>query len=282
MLISISDLIKKTLEIYTKHFFLILKYLLLALVPSILGTSASVYIMRWMSETGSYDALIMYLGIPLVLVVFIILIICSLWFNFALIKAIHQLYCGDATKTIKETLLDTKHIIVKGLKTSIMSGLYSGWPMIITVIAVILRLHYADYLPPALALISNIILPFLGLYAILHLTYFVIRLAFSMFISVLENANWKTSLDQSQSMVKNRWSAIAGRVVVPVFVIYIVLMLVDITLATVGSLTGDIGNYVMTVIDMFVNYLAVPISLIVGVILYEEVKKTPIITPPTV
>jgi len=286
MLISISDLIKKTIAIYQKHFSLIVKYLLLALIPGFSGAFLTHYILRWVNEVGSYDSAIIYVGVPLIVIFYTILIIFSLWFNFALIKAIHQFYLGETPKTIKEILLDTKHIIYNGFITSIMSGLYSGWPLIIVVCLTIARLHYSDYLPETAGLVLNILLPVAGLYAILHLAYWAIKLCFSMFITILENKDWKQALSESKSLVNGRWSVIAARIVVPVFVIYFILMLIDITLATIGSTTGDVGNAIMTVVDLFVNYLAVPVSLIVGVVLFEEAKKTPntinIETPPTV
>jgi len=102
-------------------------------------------------------------------------------------------------------------------------------------------------------------------------------LIFSVFITVLENKPAKEALAESQKRVAGRWWDIALRVVVPVFVIYAVLLVIDIIFATVAHFTGDVGNMISSIIDIIINYLAMPAALTVGVILYNETKNVPAI-----
>lgn len=274
MFISIGDIIKKTYLLYTKNFGIILKYLVLSILPGLLGTSCTIALMGITNPTGVYNKSIIYLGIPLLLVFFIVLIILSLWFNFAFIKVVSKLYTNQPTENIKINLDATKHVIVPGLCTSILSALYSSWPMILFIMILFGRVYYTDYLPNIATLILNIFLPLLAVYATIHLTYFVIKLIFSVFITVLENKKTKEALKDSQSRTCGRWWTITLRVIVPVFIIYACLAIIDQILMAIGSLTGDVGKTTMTVLDMVINYLAIPTSLIIGVILYHEAKKT--------
>ena len=277
MLISIGDIIKKTVEIYKNHFWVVLKYLVLALLPGILGAIMTSYLFKNAANMGSYDKTIIYIGIPLVTIIYIILIILSIWFYFALIRVINCLYNNTPVTTERDMLIDTRHIIVKGAITSILSGLYSGWPLLIFMIAILSRIYYTDYLSTFVSTALTIVLFCWMVYAVLHLTYYSISLVFSVFITVLENKPAKEALAESQKRVAGRWWDIALRVVVPVFVIYAVLLVIDIIFATVAHFTGDVGNMISSIIDIIINYLAMPAALTVGVILYNETKNVPAI-----
>jgi hypothetical protein len=273
MLISIGDIIKKTLDIYKKHFWVVLKYLVLALLPGIVGALATSFLLKNAASVVGYDEVILYIGIPIIAIIYIILIVLSLWFYFALVKVIDSLYNSQPALTEHEVLASTRHVIVRGAFTSILSGLYSGWPLLAFMLALLIRIYYSDYLPSSVAMASNILFFFWIIYGVLHLTFYSIRLFFSLFIAVLENKSPRESIAESQKRVIGHWWDIAVRVVVPMFVIYAVLLLVDIIFATIAHFTGDVGNAISSVIDITINYLAMPAALTVGVILYNETKK---------
>lgn len=277
MLVSIGDIIKKTIEIYRNHFWVVLKYLVLALLPGIFGAIMTSYLFKNAANMGSYDKTILYIGIPLVTIVYIILIILSIWFYFALIKVISGLYNNTPITTERDVLIDTRHIIVKGTITSVLSGLYSGWPLLIFMVAILSLIYYTDYLSTFASVALTIVLFCWMIYAVLHLTYYSIGLVFSVFITVLENKPAKEALAESQKRVAGRWWDIALRVAVPVFVIYVVLLVIDVIFAIIAHFTGDIGNMISSIIDIIINYLAMPAALTVGVILYNEAKKMPVI-----
>lgn len=277
MLISISDLIKRTISLYKKNFLIILKYLILSAIPGILGAAATLGLMKLITTTGSYDKSIIYFGIPVTLVLFIVLFVLSIWFNFAFIRAINELYTNSQVEKIKDNLNNSKHVILSGLWTSIVSSFYSGWPMFVFMVALFGRVYYTDYLHPAIAIILNIILPLLAVYAVIHLTYFAIKLVFSVFITVLENKKSTEALRISRERTKNIWWPIALRIVAPLLLIYVILIIIDSVLMAIGNLTGDIGKIIMVNLDMIINYLAIPTSLIIGVILYNETKKPQVV-----
>lgn len=275
MLISINELIKKSLALYKNNFLTIFRYLLLALVPSLLVILIMTSAMLLYKVAGDFvTGPIMFVLLPLAAVAFVIIIVLGIWFNFALIKVIDSLNKTSAP-AMKDVLNSTKAVVWRGFGATILVGLYTAWPLFIGLAGFAVSTFI---LGPSIAL--KIIFGLITLYGIIHAIFFSIKLVFSVYAVVIDNKKIGESMDLSRSIVKGRWWKIFWRLFVPCLAIYVVIILVDIILAQIGGMFGNVGSNIAGFIASIINFLAAPYAMAVTIILFDEAKKTPVTTVP--
>lgn len=275
MLISIGELIKRSYNLYKDNFVIILKYLLLLLVPAIVIFVFMGLAMLPALAFGSAMGTMMFILIPLLLLVLLILAVLSMWFNFALIRVIDLLNKKIAVPTMKEVLKDAKSVVWRGFGATIIVSLYTAWPLFLGLCGFAIS-SFAFGASAALRVIFGLIM----LYGIFHLAYFSIKLVFSVYATIIDKKQIKESMSISKSLTQKRWWSIVGRTFVPMLVGYVIIMIADLIIVTVCGFFGKTGGYISTTLTSLLNFLITPYALAVVVILFDEAKKTPVLTAP--
>lgn len=278
MLISITELIKRSYNLYKDNFLTIFKYLLLALAPSVLAVLIMASGMLLFKVAGDFvTGPIMFILMPLAAIAFIIIIILGMWFNFALVRVIDLLNKKTAIPTMKDALNTAKAVVWRGLGMTILVGLYTAWPLFLGLCGFAISTFV---LGPSIVL--KIIFGLITLYGIFHLVYFSVKLVFSVYAVVIDNKKVKESMELSRSIVKGIWWKMLWRLLVPALAVYVVLMIINVILAAVGGLFGDIGGNIAGFVASIINFLITPYVMAVTIILFDEAKKTPAATVPQV
>ncbi len=275
MLISIGELIKRSYNLYKDNFVIILKYLLLLLVPAIILFAFMGLAMLPALAFGSAMGPMMFILIPLLLLVLLVITVLGMWFNFALIRVIDLLNKKMTVPPMKDVLKEAKTVVWRGFGTTILIGLYTAWPLFLGLCGFAIS---SFVLGPSIA--PKIIFGLIALYGIFHLAYFSIKLIFSVYATVIDNKKIKESMELSKSLTQKRWWGIVGRTFVPMLVVYIIVLIVYTILATIGEFGGDTGKWIATALYSIINFLIAPYPLAVVVILFDEAKKTPVLTAP--
>lgn len=276
MLISISELIKRSYRLYKDNFRVILKYLLLALVPSLLAVLIMASGMLLFKAAGDFvTGPIMFVLLPLAAIAFIIIAILGIWFNFALIQTIDLLNKKTGIPAMKDVLNKAKAVVWRGLGATILVGLYTAWPIFLGLCGFAIS---SFIFGPSIIL--KIIFGLITIYGIFHLAYFSVKLAFSVYAVAIDDKKINDSMELSRSIVKGRWWQIVWRLLVPALAVYAVLMIINVILAAIGGLFGDIGGNIAGLIASIVNFLVTPYVVAITIILFDEAKKTPVLTAP--
>jgi membrane-anchored glycerophosphoryl diester phosphodiesterase (GDPDase) len=245
MLISITQLIKKSYELYIKNFVLFVKYSLLVFLPSgvivLLGEIAR--------QTFDLDNLTPEKITPFIMVlgfVFVILSIIgyfiSLWFSLTFIRIISNKYENLENESIKNEIMKTKSLIFTAFITSLLSGL-------------------AVFAGLILFIIPGII--------------FSIWFAFAIYSVVLDNQKDTNALRFSKSIVVGRWWAVLLRLFVPTIIYLIVVGIVQAPLDFLAkTINSSLIIYITLTLSTIINFIATPFLVSSQTILYIELKKT--------
>lgn len=260
MLISVKEIINKSVELYQKNYLLFFRYLLLLFIPTGIIAIAGVII-------GSFTAVFAVFGLSVPLLIYLAMIIVasltSLWISLAFVRTIAGLYENTEEKPIKENLQTTVHLILPSLIISILTSLIILGGMVLLIIPGII---------------------------------FAIWFAFSFYAVAIDNHKVATALNTSKNLVRGRWWAVLWRLVAPsaVFGLFLILIqwLIGIPLEAIiknfpeGTVIYAILIVIFALISTAVGLLFTPLTSAATVILYCELKKTPVenkeIEPPQV
>jgi len=251
MLISATDIIKKTLSLYQKNFKTFLPYLLMLFtVTGILTIIQTI--------TGPLSVVTLFYGYDLFTLVYFVLIIASIiftiWFSIAMVKMIIKIYHGEAVLEPKIELQNSKHLIIPAFLISILVG--------------------------AIVIFGTILLIIPGI-------FLGVLLSFSYYAVILDEHKIGQSLKTSSNLVKNRWWATFWRLFVPALFFTIILLIIQgiINIPTeiiFNNLQSDSYLHIFlltifSIIYVLIGVFFTPLTTIPGIILYEELKKTPFI-----
>jgi len=275
MLISITDLFKKSLNLYKNNFKIILKYVFLITIPTILSFLISLGVSYSANLVSSINYLILFILVPLFFILFLIVFILGMWFNFALTKEINNIYTNNTNTGLKNNLNQTKHLIWKGFVTSVVSGLYASWPFLLAGLLFIGKiLVFPNILSQNINKFLNVLLLLLFIAGSVYLIFWVIRLTFAIFETILKENNFRQAINNSKNLTKNRWWSVALRIIIPSLIIYIFLSLISTILSGFGQLIGNSFIIVTNLANLVLGLLVAPISLIIVLILYHELNKS--------
>lgn len=276
MLISISELIKRSYNLYKDNFQTILKYLLLAFAPSVLAVLIMASGMLLFKAAGDFvTGPIIFVLLPLAAIAFIIIVILGIWFNFALIKIIDLLNKKTGIPAMKDALNSAKAVVWRGLGATILISLYTAWPIFLGLCGFAIS---SFVFGPSMIL--KIIFGLITIYGIFHLVYFSVKLVFCVYAVVIDNKKVKESMELSRSIIKGRWWQMMWRLLVPALVVYVIIMLINVILTYVEGLFGNVGNNIAGFIAFAINFLVTPYVMAITIILFDEAKKTPVLTTP--
>jgi len=254
MLISPSQIIKQSWDIFTKHWRLLATYILLLFLPTLVLSALG---LLGIALSASVPASSLANSI-IILMIFAASLVFSLWTTIALAKLIKNLMDGRPTEPWLTVFKSTSPLI---------------WPIIYTTILVALIVLGGSLL----FIIPGII--------------FTIWYSFTFYAIIFDNQRGLAALRQSKKLVLGRWWAICWRLVVPtVFFALLALFIQNLVMLLLKLLTSweQLQAVIYGVSSALVNAWLAPLTIAAAIILYFNAKETPVATstpadlqPPT-
>jgi hypothetical protein len=235
-LISVSDLIKSSWNLYAKNIKILLLPISLLIPPYLL-----LYLFEYLTFPGQN---------LIVLILVALSIFMNLWISVFFIEMINKI-CENQAMNLNELFQSSMEKIASYFWVAILVGLITFAGLILLII-------------PGLI--------------------FAIWYAFAEYIVVLENKKGLKALLASKELVKGRWGATFWRLILPALLFYVA----GIAIALVLTLTIGLGNVDFTSLNenlmfnassTFVFIILSPLFTAYGIILYNSLKETKIISP---
>ena len=278
MLISASNIIKKTINLYRENFKVIFPYLLMLFATTGVMTTLQ-------SVTGNLGIVTLFYGYGLFTLLYFALVIASfvltIWFSIGLVKKKKKIYNNEKPADTKTELHGGTHliipaflvslliivIIVVGLAPGLITSLFIKKMITISVVSISLN--------------SIITLAFWFFYSF----FVMVLLSFSYYAIVIDEHKVIQSMKTSSKLVIHRWWRTLWRLFAPAFVFAVLLAIVQ---GIINIPTDIIFGHLQTgtplhifllalfsLISALVGVFFTPLTTIPTVILYEELKKTP-------
>ena len=251
MLLSAGDIIRESVGVYRTHAKRLLAYATVVGLPyAILSMGAS---MLGLFEKG------MNIGTALGLMIGgLVVMIIAIWGTAGLTRAIATIRNGGTAPTVGVGLQEVKHLI---------------WPIILVSIITALGV-LAGFL---LFIIPGII--------------FSVWYAFGTYAVIIDNHGAGEAMTTSKKLVAGRWWSVVWRLLAPALVFGLLSFLISLVVTlpasfllvaiTPGSVTQIFAVGLMSLLEMLLTILIVPLSTAAPTILYLDLKKTPLpIGPP--
>ncbi len=248
MLISVKDIINKSLELYKNNWQLFLKYMLWLFIPTGLIAITTVIL-------GSFTAALIIYGFGVIIVIYVLIFlmatIFSLWISLAFIRAMVARCHNKPVKNTKEELKTTIHLILPAVLVSFLTFLIILGGLVLVIIPGII---------------------------------FIVWFAFTFYAVAIDENKTLQALHTSKELVTGRWWATLWRLLAPAIIFGIIILLVQwlinipleavINNLTQGSLTYAIAISLITLLSTAISLLFTPLTSAAPTILYLELKKT--------
>lgn len=246
MLISITDIIKKSWELYAKHWRELSVYMLFLFLPTfvmILVGLMGIYLAMYLPSSIFIDDLITF-------ILFVIGLLFGLWSSLALTLAVKSLWKDSVSLSWKEAYQKTLPKI---------------WPMI-----------YTSALVSLVILGGSILLIIPGL-------IFTVWYSFTAQEVLLGDQRGLGAMRASKQLVVGRWWNILVRLILPNFFFLLCSLAVQqfATLPLIFIKSASSFNLVKNIISSMVNAAVTPLTIATVIILYFNAKETPVTTPPS-
>ena len=250
MLISATNIISKSFDLYKKHAILYIKYMLIMLIPTGLVAIMSSIVGPSFLAVASFG-----FAWTIVLYVFIMLFgsVASIWISLALIRAIRDNYLGQAGQPIKTELKNSSKLLLAAIVASILVSFITIGGFILLIVPGII---------------------------------FAVWFSFSIYGIAIEEHDPILALKDSKNLVFGRWWAVLWRIVGPAiffaFIAMAIQWLVSIPVNMLDNtmLENTYGYYFiagfLALVNLCVTLIITPLSTAAPTILYLELKKTPI------
>lgn len=265
MLISITDLIKKTINLYKENFHLISSYLLILILT---GTAFATSFILLVSSIMFYDFGIF--SVLMLTLTFIILVFTILLY-IGFIKITNKAYHGEKLMTMTKELKNSFHLIIP---TAITYILFNA--LISLCLAPVFILNLFPSMPIWILLVLIIV-------GVILAIFFEILLKFSYFTIIIDEHKIIQSFKTSISLVKNRWWGTFGRLLATTLLFTIILSLIQFVINIPTDIVSNNiqGGIIFIFLDILLSLISVlvsvfffPLIVFPMVILYEELKKT--------
>lgn len=251
MLISAKEIILQSIELYKKNTHLFIKYMLVLFIPTgiiaILG-----------AILGSTSQMVYFYGFGITLTLYILLVIlgsvASLWITLAFIKIIAGKYEKKEVPGIKTSLLSVKQLIIPAILVSILNALIVLGGFILLIIPGII---------------------------------FAIWFAFAVYdVALSDTKEPVQALKNSKKLVDGRWWEVFWRLAAPGIFFAIIAMLAQgiinwpINFAIKTAIENTFSFFFLlalsSILNVIVSLVFTPLTTAAPVILYNELKKTPL------
>jgi len=236
-LISATNIIKESWELYVKNWKMLLKYSTLFLIPT-LAMALTPFLLTLLQ----YLQTAAWLSMLLLLIIIAAMMIVTLWLSIGLAKILKNLIDNQPNQTFKETIKNSSNLI---------------WPVVYT------------------SLLSALIILGGTLLFILPGVIFSIWYVFTFYAVIFDGEKGPNGLRASKNLVTGRWFAILWRIAVLACVFALGVMAVNsilqLPLVFISNTTVfDLANLLLSNI---VNVLLMPLTAAASLILYLHAKK---------
>ncbi len=250
---SITDIIVESFKLYKNNFKRFFVFMLLTFIPGGL-IIISKFLLTYFFPITSFGAI----GISFLVFLFVALIfsLIAFWFNITFIRVIAQTYTGTTIGTLGSELGSAKKVF---------------WPAIgVTLLT-------------ALAVLGGMIL------LIIPGIIFMLWFAFSYVFVAVEHTGVMEGMHKSKALVDGRWWKVLLRIMIPgtIFGIlaYVITSIIGTPLDYVVQHTDPLStlftiwSVVSDLILSFVTSIVTPLTTIALVVVYMDLKKTPVQLP---
>ena len=275
MVMPTGEICKRSFHLFKNNILLFLKYVLLSLLPPVLlllfGGSA-LFITLLNSVSMDQMGMIL-LGIFVILLLVIVYFYLVLWFAIALNVVIYEKVQNKAVGSMKETLKKARPFIWRTTGSSFMASLVAMWPLFVAFVAFpVLQLITMKSGAPlgSLGTPVMILLSALGVYGLVHLVWFGVRLYFSYFGVLFESKKVMDSLRFSKTLVKNRWWAVFGRLLCLTLILLVSLMVFGGVFSFLEQINAVFGRLV----EWFLGSILGVVFTIMTTYLFVSLKNT--------
>lgn len=244
MLISVTDLIRQTFRFYSKHFSLILKYLLfvigawlLILLNSSIGFNTTLF--------NNVNAQRISIIVSLFLQVFFLMISYIVLLAFK--RGMAHIVRDTLPISIFKEILQTRKFFWKAIGVGLIYGLVTlGGSLLLLVPGII----------------------------------FAFWFYFSNLAVILDNKKPIEAMKFSKQLVAGRFGAVMWRLCAPTLIYITVFGFIGWAILTPGeyflAATGSVPVYILTAgLATIFNFLVIPITTLTPILLYEHLKMTP-------
>ncbi len=246
MLISVKDIISKSIGLYKDNSRLFLQYIFVLFIP----VFVSLLIGAFLGTEGQLNAFNTMTGIVL-FVTFIVIYIASIWVSLGFVRTIALRYEGKPGLEVKEALQWAAPLLWPAIFASILAGL---------------------------AILGGFIL------LIIPGIIFSVWFSFVFYAVALDDKRGKEAIKFSKHLVKGRWWSVLWRLIAPGIVFGLLFFIADGIfqflngILTSNMVTGTLPFIVTSIIislgSSIVGLLLTPLSTAAPTILYAELKKT--------
>jgi MFS family permease len=240
MLISIIDLIKRSIDLYKKNLVLFFTYAVLIAAPTMAvgllgGILATVFDWKISSfVTMLYSIIFFALGI--------IAYFLSLWFSLAFIKIMADRYEGKDVQKPKDVIASAKHLILPAFIASVLT---------------------------ALAVLGGLIL------FIIPGIIFSVWFAFALYSVALDGQKNTDALRFSKKLVQGRWWAAFLRILLPALLFIFITGILQMPLDYLTNYSNSaLVVYLSLLLSSIISIALSPLLASAQTILYLELKKT--------
>lgn len=257
-MISATDIVKQSKDLYKENFGTFLKYFILSLIIGGLGQAIATVA----PATESISLIV--LGIVVAIAVMLI----QFWVRITFSKVIANLGRKQHDQGIKKEMADSKNIFWKAIGVTVWIAVLAGWPIIILAII--------SGILPAIGISSspiNMTLGILGIAAMIYSVYMGIKLVFAYFGVIVDKMEIQEAISFSKEKVSGNWWGVLWRLIAPTLLAGIALMIVNGILMGVGSLTESMALFgVMAFMVFVISFLSLPLFKAFPVVLYNDIK----------
>lgn len=251
-LIGVGAIVDKSIKLYKENFKLFGSYLLLsAVVVVILG--AGLALAGGFIGSKQSSLITVALTVFLIIIAVLALFVIMFWFMASLMRVIAARYLGAPASKMTPELNAAKPIVVNAIIVSFLSGLIVVGGFILLIIPGIL----------------------------FSLWYY-----FSLYATVIDNQKPIEALGESRKLIKGRWWAVAWRLIAPSFILGIISWSLQLLVSAPAVFLQDNKSYgaivaggVSGILSIAISVIFIPLTTAISVILYLELKKTPLNKP---
>lgn len=247
MLISATDIIKKTISLYRENFRLFLWYYILINVVVYIPVILFATLIFGATVASNSASLSLILSIVSVLIL-TTAIVMSIILGITMTQVVAKRYQNQTVGTVKQEFIATKPVFWSAIGAMILSGL---------------------------AILGGFIL------LIIPGIIFSIWFAFSSYAAVIDGHKAGAALSYSKSLVRGRWFEVFWRLFVPGLFVAALYLALDLVVGIPSALIPKVGGILSSILTIIGNILLGPLAFLPAIILYIELKRTPVqVTPP--
>ena len=240
MLISITNLIKESYDLYAKNAKLFFFYAFLISLPSMtVGFLGSIVAALFNLKSLSFLT-ILYAGVFFILGVISYFI--TLWLTAAFIKIVAATITGTPAQSPKEEIMASKKFILPVLIISILSGLAVLGGFILLIIPGII---------------------------------FSVWFAFSIYAVILDNQKDTDAMRFSKKLSTGRWFDVFLRILIPALIVIVLSGVLQLPFSLLAKSSQSVAvNNILSIAASFISIALTPFMVSAQTILYINLKKT--------